>query len=116
MGDVQAGSKDSGSDNPIVSIRFFRDCVAKKDAFGIRSIIADMIPKVKGDEKVLNEAIYYAIHEGISVWEPYDGRVASTKWENIKEEYNFEKGRLVQNFCEERFDRVLELYKTRHHV
>ena len=75
-----------------------------------------MIARVKGDEKILNDAIDYAIQEGISVWEPYDGRVASTKWDTIKQECNFEKGRLVCNFCEERFDRVLELYRQSRYV
>ena len=107
-------SKTNG--NPIIAVDYFKASIKKGDAFAVRSIIADMIARVKGDEKILNDAIDYAIQEGISVWEPYDGRVASTKWENIKQEYNFEKGRLVGNFCEERFDHVLELYKTSHHV
>ena len=109
-GGRSSGSKDSGSGNPIVSVQHFRDSVAKKDAFAVRSIMADMVRRQKGNKGVLEEAIKYAEDHGVSVWEDHNGREATTKWNSLEEEYNFEKETMVGNFSKIRFDRVLKLY------
>ena len=93
-----------------MSIQFFRDCVAKKDAFGVRSIMADMIGRLKGNRGVFEDAIKYAEAHGVNVWEDHNGRETTTKWDSLEEEYNFEKGSMVGNFSKIRFDRVLKLY------
>ena len=93
-----------------MSIQFFRDCVAKKDAFGVRSIMADMFERVKGNRGLLEDAIKYAEAHGVNVWEDHNGREATTKWDSLEEEYNFEKMVMVGNFSTIRFARVLKLY------
>ena len=89
----------------------FKDCVSKKDDFGVKSVLADMINRTKGDKGELDKAISYAESKGAFTWDKYDGKEATTKWENIQEEFNFEKERLVQNFSKERYGKVLKLYQ-----
>ena len=72
--------------------------------------MADMIGRLKGNRGVFEDAIKYAEAHGVNVWEDHNGREATTEWDSLEEEYNFEKMTMVGNFSKIRFDRVLKLY------
>lgn len=99
--------------NKIIAVPYFVESCDKQDKFAVKSVLADMVARVNGDKKQLDEAIKYAEAKGAFEWETYDEHESSTVWDSINEEYNFEKERLVQNFCEERYHYVLKLYKQR---
>ncbi len=93
----------------IVEIEYFRDSVKSLDFFAVKSVLADMIKRTKGNRADLEEAIRYAKDRGAFDWEAHDNHEATTNWNNINDKYNFEKERLVQNFSKVRYERVLKI-------
>ena len=106
----ESGKSTGTTGKKITSIPYFKDAVDKKDKFAVKSVLADMIARIKGDKNELDDAISYAESKGAFEWDVHDKKEATTKWDNKGEEYNFEKERLVQNFSKERYVRVLKLY------
>ena len=93
----------------IIEIEYFKESVKKSNFFAIKSILADMIKRTKGNRADLEEAIRYAKDRGAFDWEAHDNHEATTNWNNINDKYNFEKERLVQNFSKVRYERVLKI-------
>lgn len=91
--------------------KFFIDTLKRNDVLEIKSLLEEFISYCKGDKKLCDEVIEYAIKNSSFDWEDDDGVEKSIKLKTKKEEYYFEKGRLVQNFTKERYEKVLELYK-----
>lgn len=86
---------------------FFIKKVNEKDLFSVKSSLVNMLKRTNRAE--LESAIRYAEGNKAFNWEADDGYTSANKWNTLKEEYNFEKERLVQNFSKERYGKVLNL-------
>lgn len=91
---------------------FFLEKVAKKDTFAVRSSLVNMIQKLEGKKELILEAIKYATDNDSFVWDDYDNEKTAIVFNSIMEEFSYEKEKLVNNFSEERFIQVIELYKS----
>lgn len=89
----------------------FLEKVQNQEKFSVKSILVDMIQRTKGNGKELEEAISYAIGKGAFQWEEDDKDNMSMKFTNKTDEYDFEMGRLSQNFSKERYNKIIELCK-----
>lgn len=90
----------------------FLKFVSENRVFAIKSNLEGLIVKLKGNKEKCDEAVQYAIDNSDFNWEKDDGFDIGKKPEiNKREEYFYEKGRLVQNFTKERYEKVIELYK-----
>ena len=110
----ESGKSTGTTGKKITSIPYFKDAVDKKDKFAVKSVLASMVAHTNGDKRKLDEAIHYAMSKDAFEWEKHDetfaGVVIKSDWKTVKEEFNFERERLPQNFSKERYARVLKLY------
>ncbi len=89
----------------------FLTSVKENNIFKIKSNLEGLIPAFKGDRIKCDEAIEYARKNSSFDWEIDDGVNFGEDLTTIEDRYNYEKGRLVQNFTKERYEKVLKLYK-----
>lgn len=89
----------------------FLKSIEEKEIFSVKSLLVDMIQRTKGKRKELDEAISYAIAKEAFQWEEDDKDDMSMKFTNKTDEYDFEMGRLSQNFSKERYNKIIELCK-----
>jgi hypothetical protein len=68
----ESGKSTGGNGKKITSIPFFKDAVAKKNKFAVKSVLADMIARTKGDKNELDDAISYAESKGAFEWDVHD--------------------------------------------
>ena len=88
----------------------FMSSVEQGDIFGIKSDLESLIAITKGNKAECLRAIEYARKNSDFDWEEDDGVFFGEGLVEDDDIYLYEKGRLVQNFTKERFDKVIELY------
>lgn len=92
--------------------KYFMDLIQKNnDILAIKSALENFIVEYKGNKELCDEVIRYTINNTDFRWEEDDKRSVNRQFSTRKEEYYFEKERLVQNFTKERYEKVLILYK-----
>lgn len=96
--------------------KLFMEAIKKNDIFSIKSDLEGFIPEFKGNKILCDEVVDFAIKNSSFNWEKDDGVNINTSNMSIKDRYNYEKGRLVQNFSQERYLRVLDLYNQYHNT
>ncbi|MGL5592643.1 MAG: hypothetical protein ACRDDH_01700 [Cetobacterium sp.] len=96
--------------------KLFMEAIKKNDIFSIKSDLEGFIPEFKGNKILCDEVVDFAIKNSSFNWEKDDGISINTSNMSIKDRYNYEKGRLVQNFSQERYLRVLDLYNQYHNT
>lgn len=90
--------------------RAFMRAIESQNVFRIKSDLEGLIPLFRGDKKKCDMAIEYARRVSPFDWEEDDGVYFGDPNDSIEDQYSYEKGRLVQNFTKERYEKVLELY------
>ncbi len=90
--------------------KYFINLIQKNDdIFAIKSALEGFIIHYRGNKKLCDAVIKYAMENSSFKWEEDDKRSSYRQFSNKKEEYYFEKERLVQNFTKERYEKVLIL-------
>lgn len=88
----------------------FMKIVKENDVFAIKSELEGLISLFKGEKEKCDQAIEYAIKNSSFNWEKDDGISSGINLNGARQNYIYEKGRLVQNFTMERYLKVLTLY------
>lgn len=88
----------------------FMNAVKENNIFAIKSELEGLIPLFKGEKEKCDQAVEYAIKNSSFNWETDDGVFSSRELKGARQNYIYEKGRLVQNFTKERYLKVLTLY------
>lgn len=96
--------------------KLFMEAIKNNDIFSIKSDLEGFIPEFKGNKNLCDEVVEFAIKNSSFDWEEDDGISINTSSMNIKDRYNYEKGRLVQNFTKQRYLKVLDLYNQYHNI
>lgn len=96
--------------------KLFMEAIKVNDIFSIKSDLEGFIPEFKGNKILCDEVVEFAIKNSSFNWEEEDGLSVDTSNMNIRDKYNYEKGRLVQNFTKERYLKVLDLYNQYHNI
>lgn len=89
----------------------FMKAVEENDVFAIKSELEGLIPLFKGEKIKCDQAIEYARKNSSFDWENDDGVFFGEGLKTTRQNYIYEKGRLVQNFTEDRYLKVLSLYR-----
>lgn len=90
--------------------KYFINLIQKNDdIFAIKSALEGFIIHYRGNKKLCDAVIKYAMENSSFKWEEDDKRSSYRQFSNKKDEYYFEKERLVQNFTKERYEKVLIL-------
>ena len=64
----KSSEQSFNTDNKIIAVPYFVESCDKQDKFAIKSILVDMLRRVKGDRAQLDEAIKYAEDRGAFEW------------------------------------------------
>lgn len=77
----------------------------------IKSTIESYISYYDGDKEKCDNIVKFFIENSSFIWEKDDGITTHKKFNTKKDEYIFEKMRLIENFTKERYEKVIELYQ-----
>ena len=95
---------------PLYYVIATRCLYPKLNFFRLKSNLESSIAITKGDKQLILKFIKWLEDNGYFHWEKDDEVFFGDGLKTDKEIYLYEKGRLVQNFTKERFNRVVDLY------
>lgn len=77
----------------------------------IKSTIESYISYYDGDKEKCDNIVKFFRENSSFTWEEDDGITIYKKFNTKRDEYTFEKMRLIENFTRERYEKVIELYQ-----
>ena len=93
------------------TFNFFLKKVEEKNFFAVKSILADIILRTKGNKDEIDHAIKYAEDNGAFKWETDDGRQIPKVSDTSLKQFRALREMIIQNFSKEKYNKILELCK-----